>query len=156
MKAASTEQVFRNAVTEVLEQFAFMFPDDEPAPGLPDWPGECLHAAMSYTGPARGSVSLAAPAALCAELAANVLGAEPGQVGPEAAEDALKELLNIICGKVTADLYGEEAVIDLTVPTVAEIDAGQWRELSGDSRRLRFTIEQKPMLAALQPADLEE
>jgi CheY-specific phosphatase CheX len=149
----TTADVFRSVAENVLERFAFTLAEED-VDSSPDeaWRKRgCsyLHSSIAFSGPAEGVVNLTAPEELCRELAANVLGGEVSEMGRTQAEDALKELANVMCGELTERLYGEKAVFDLTVPSVCEIDGGKWRELTADANALRLKVETGVLLANL-------
>jgi CheY-specific phosphatase CheX len=136
-------------VTGTLEQFAFMFVETEDSKRLADFPGDYLHAVITFSGPRQGSVALTAPETLCREMAANVLGVDADDAGSDIAEDSLKELVNIICGELTPALYGDKNVFELTVPSLYRIDRSKWQELAADRENIRLWIDDKPILASL-------
>ena len=69
--------------------------------------------------------------------------------GPGEAEDAIKELVNIVCGELTPSLFGDREVFDLTVPRLYRIDWSKWQELAADADTIRLWVEDKPILASL-------
>lgn len=146
-----TETVFEDAVTSVLEQFAFVFA--EPGNGYGGFPGEYLHASITFSGLHKGSISIAAPEPLCLMLAGNVLGLDR-DAAVEEAEDTMKELANVICGKVTVGMYGDREVFNLTIPSLFRIDRGKWRELYSGCENLHFVVEGMPLLAGLMVVDV--
>lgn len=142
-------ETFRRAVCRILEQFAFMFAETDDERQVADYPGEFFHAVITFSGSRQGAVALSAPVALCREMAGNVLGEEPAGGDEAIAQDALKELLNVICGELTAALFGNREAFDLTVPSLYAIDRGKWRELAADRDNIRLWVEDKPLLAGL-------
>ncbi len=136
--------------TEVLEQLAFMFvepPDSDFAPAPPD----PVSANMSFRGPFSGIVTLAVPREMAPVLAANVLGLDPGdELGLQAARDALKELLNVICGNVLTAIAGDEPVFDLTVPDVEDFTAEAWDELADRPGTVYCIADEFPVLLNLE------
>ena len=141
------QRVLATVVEEVLEQFAFMFGerDDKRVTYRPE--GDVLHAIMTFNGPCQGWVSLAAPAELCVRMAANVLGQEEEGVSTDTAQDALKEMLNITCGRLTHDLFGDPVVFDLSVPFVNRVPREASTELLGEKESLHWTVEGMPLIA---------
>jgi chemotaxis protein CheY-P-specific phosphatase CheC len=136
-----------NVVLEgVLEQFAFMFCEPTTSDDLGD-PGEqLLHASMAFTGHGKGIVDIAAPVGFAKELAANALGIDEDEEAEDAAQDALKELLNIICGQTLTTLLGETPVFDLTVPEVTPYTADDWEELLNDEKVAHYMVDGYPLL----------
>jgi CheY-specific phosphatase CheX len=116
MTDVQIKEALSRVIADVLERFAFSFAEEED--GVVEEDGECLCADLAFRGPVRGTVSLSLPRALAVALGANILGADPGDVGPEVGEDAVKELCNIICGELLPLLFGLKAVFDLSVPAL--------------------------------------
>lgn len=146
----ATDMTLKGALVEVLEQFAYMLVDEDSngcsLNGCPRY----HHAMMTFVGPGQGVVMVTVPQSLSKEMAANVLGLDADEVTDEAAEDVLKEFLNVLCGKVTNTLYGDKAVINLTVPVLYRIDHGKWLEMSAESDTVGVTVEGRPLLATLE------
>lgn len=108
-------------VTTALERSAFVFA--EPAgPGdlavLPD----CAGFAMIRTaGSVPGELHVGASEGFLRELAASLLGVDPGDVNPEEeGADALREMANMIAGSVTLELDGENRAFSLGLPEPAD------------------------------------
>lgn len=121
--AADVNEVLYEVISDVLEQFAFMFAspitsDRVKLHALPMWRAE-----IHFAGPFSGHLSLCASGPFCMLLATNVLGMEVDELSPEHARDALKELTNITCGELLAALAGKKHVFDLSVPVIEKIDA---------------------------------
>jgi CheY-specific phosphatase CheX len=111
------EAVYRVAA-DTLESLALMFlvPEDEAARPLPS----CnRRVAVTFTGPFDGELTLAASDGLLPELAANMLGLENG-CNPtlEQQEDALRELVNVVCGNLLPAIAGKEPVFHISAPVV--------------------------------------
>lgn len=111
--------------------------DDTP----PNLKGEYFHTTITFSGNGpEGSLNLCMPRQLCMDMAANVLGTSPEETSEALAEDALKELSNIICGELTAALYGNTEVFHMSVPSLYRIDKGKWQELSADVDCVKFLV----------------
>lgn len=114
----------------VLETQAFMFGEPVDLEDLPPRAGEYIKAQMGFAGPLKGTLALAMPEAMCTEVAANVLGLDlDDDEAADSAQDALQELLNVVCGQVLTELAGEEPVFDLTVPEVTAVGDAEWSAL---------------------------
>ncbi len=139
---------------DVLARLAFMFGEPAAPAALPEPPPPVLLAQMEFHGPRSGSLALATAASLADELAANVLGVEPGDAAAAAgAGDALGELLNVTCGHVLTALAGEGPVFDLSAPTGSRLDAAGWRALREDPDAAGFVVEGRPVLLRLRLGD---
>jgi len=147
---AEYEQVLRDVFCEVTEQLAFMFGEPAEKDDLPAPDGECLETSMRFTGDRAGTLSLAVPAAVAPEVAANVLGLDPDDPSVQAgATDALKEMLNVTCGHVVTALAGEEPVFDLSVPEIRSLDPDQWQARLDDPQTVAFLLDDNPVLLRL-------
>jgi len=136
-----------HTVGDVLERAVFMFcePADEQA--LPDGCADLVKAEMTFRGDAEGSIMFVVPRELCEEIAANALGLEPGSAEARAgAEDALCELLNVVCGHLLTAVWGDGAVFDLSAPRAAAVEEDQWRDLVADPDSLALIMEDRPFL----------
>ena len=117
--------LFIEALSNVLENMAFIFTEELPTEKLSINPGEFLAAEMTFHGPNRGRVSLLVQYPFITLLAVNMLGAEEGEVTEAIAFDALKELLNMACGQFLTSRFGSEPVFDLTVPEIRNVEAAK-------------------------------
>ncbi len=99
-----------------LERTAFIFSD--PATFEADVLKEANRAAViRYAGASRGTIVVRAGDAFVRTLAAGLLGMEPSEIVlDEHADDALKELANIVGGSVVAELGGRERAFHLGLP----------------------------------------
>jgi len=124
----NSQTVIDEIFCKVLEKQAFLFPDKTLAAELPPQSGNILCANIAFHGDiAKGKISFYAPETMCQEIAANFLGIESDSEEAESkAPDALKEMLNMVCGNFLTDFAGEEAVFDLTVPSVAPVSKEDW------------------------------
>lgn len=110
-----------------LETMAFISPLPAEAGALP--PEDARLVEMQFACPRRGTARLVAGGAFGALLASNMLGVEPDSAeATQAAEDALRELLNIACGEVVRRIGVVEGDrLHMSLPTSAPFDAaGRW------------------------------
>lgn len=112
-------ELLQEVLGEVLADAAFTFvePSDEP----PAWTAPVVSAAISFETDRRGRVRIAAGEGTAAEIAANMLGLEPGD--PEAtaqARNAVSEILNVIGGALIVKLYGTARASRLGIPEPSE------------------------------------
>lgn len=138
----------RQVCFEVFEQLAFMFgeepEEDEP---LPEPTGGCVLTAMGFTGPSKGRLALAVPEDMCPEIAANVLGVDvDDELVAQNAHDALKEMLNVMCGRLLTTLAGEEPVFELTIPEVRVISEQAWQKIQATPGTLGVLVDDLPVL----------
>lgn len=143
-------EMLRNVFCDILERMAFMFGDLAEEEEMPDTMNNATAASMTFTGPIKGSLTLAVPSEMCPEIAANILGIDPEEErAVEASHDALKELLNVICGNVLTELAGVEPVFDLSVPEIRELDSAAWKALQENSATIALLVDDHPALLGL-------
>ncbi len=116
-KTATLREIF----SETLANLAFMFTDDD----IPFDPADeaWFETSIRYNGPRAGELRLLCDRAFMTSLAGNLLGIEPDD--PEAdvkGVDAVKELMNILCGQLVTDFHGSDAVFNLSIPECTQLD----------------------------------
>lgn len=117
-------EVLHEVLTETLENFAFLFAESVDQEST--WPAgvPCFLATLAFRGEGRqGELALAIPIALCREMAANILGIDQEEATDSTAEDAVKELANVVAGGFAARLCGRAAVFDLEAPEAERLSS---------------------------------
>lgn len=138
------------ALCETLSRIAFIFADPQDPDAPPTEPQSSLKARLSFKGSVQGTLEMALPAPLGTEIAANMLGCEPDdEEAAKASIDSVKEVLNVMCGQILPQLYGEHTLFDLTAPEVEEINLTDWCDLQRDEQTARFQIEEQPVLVRM-------
>src|SRR5512141_3249581 len=110
-----SQELLHEVLGEVLADTAFTFV--EPSTEAPEWTAPVVSAAITFETDRRGRVRIAAGSATAAEIAANMLGVEPGD--PEAvaqAKNAMSEILNVVGGALIVKLYGTSLPSRLGIP----------------------------------------
>lgn len=105
---------------DAFSMLGFMFPLDERPGGQPAaMADDALVVEVNFSGPIEGVVRLRAERQLVEALAANMTGED--EPPPQSQQvDALKEMLNVICGNILPAI-DERAVFDVHAPQV-----GSW------------------------------
>ena len=143
--------VFGETICGILEKTAFLFADpiEKPEACIPE--ENTLRATMSFAGPHCGTVGITVSTATCTEMAENVLGIDSTDDGiDEKAKDALKEVLNIVCGQFLLDFAGEDPVFTLTIPSVENVTPEQYQGILRQDATLAFELDDETMLATLE------
>lgn len=109
---------------ESLENLAFMFAEEVDVNEIAMSDSECVRVYMEFSGDLYdGSLTMILPNNISSELAANILGIDDASdEASELGEDSLKEVLNVICGRVLTEISGEEPLFDLTIPVLEILD----------------------------------
>lgn len=131
---AYDQQIYR-VTAETMESLALMFlvPEEDAIVFgvVPD-----RMARVDFAGPFDGSLTITFSDELMTELAGNMLGTtDVSRISVEQQDDALKELLNVICGNLLPLVAGNEAVFKVCSPRILT-DAGEdnGHEEIGDAR----------------------
>ncbi|NLW32466.1 MAG: chemotaxis protein CheX [Fibrobacter sp.] len=110
-------ETISSTIMTTLENLAFMFSDYGNKNDVLDHLDNGLMAQIDFYGISSGNIKIIASRSLCNLLAANILGIEPEEIDSEKkSEDALKETLNIICGRFLTEYYGENEIFTISTP----------------------------------------
>ncbi len=147
MMDEETREKIDEIFCDVIEKMAFMFGESVPEDELPPAGSEFVRTEMTFSGATEGSIVMAVPAQMCAEVAANVLGVDiDSDLAESRSCDALKELLNVTCGNILTALAGEEPVFDLHPPTLSEINEEDWNNFLSDENTHAYNVDENPVL----------
>jgi len=152
MMKKNDQQILRDVCFSVFEQLAFMFGDEFDEDELDIEDESFLRAVMGFKGTRLGTVIIVVPKQICNLLARNILGIDDDQdIDEDSPVDALKELLNTITGRLVTALFGDEVVVDLTIPETEVLDRDAWELLVADDNYLKLSIDDTPVLITMQP-----
>lgn len=120
------DTILARVAAETLEKLAFVFAYPDEPPRMGGGPEGCRpcnpdgsQASVGFRGPFRGELVMDICSADLLEVAANMLGLEPGDpIGSEERQDALKEVLNVVCGNLLPAIAGKTAVFDIDAPVI--------------------------------------
>ncbi len=121
MNNEQLDQRLHTVAAETFEMLALMFlMPEEDADGFDQKPTKVVR--VDFAGPFNGTLFLAVSESMLPELAGNMLGLLDDGTGPslEQQHDALKELINVICGNVLPSLAGTEPVFQVCAPELCE------------------------------------
>lgn len=132
-------------VNDVLGDMAFMITDPTQA-ALPSG-GKWLVGEIRYRGPVSGLLTCWCSRPFSAQLAANLLGLDPGADDAQhAADDAMREFLNVLCGHLVTRWFGTEAVFNLSIPAVRESADAPGLAAPPTGQRCEITIDGEPLI----------
>ncbi len=114
------ETLYRIA-EDVLEKLAFVFSFPEDERESIDY-ASAMAARVSFAGHFTGTLVMAMTPEALPELAGNMLGLEDGkETTAEQQEDALKELINVVCGNLLPAVSGKEKVFNVNPPEILAV-----------------------------------
>ncbi|MCP4108482.1 MAG: chemotaxis protein CheX [Desulfobacteraceae bacterium] len=121
MKQQIKETLYRVA-EDILEKLAFIFSFPEEERESIDY-DSAVAASVSFKGPFTGTLVMAVSEHILPELAGNMLGVEnPDDTTLDQQHDALKELINVICGNLLPSVAGKEIVFNVDAPVIISKD----------------------------------
>jgi CheY-specific phosphatase CheX len=136
---------------EVVEKLTFMFgevvtKDDVASPGT-----EFTLASMSFSGDLVGILSVAVPTEVTADIAANILGLEPEDIeSEEMRNDALAEMLNVVCGHVIMAMAGKGANFRLETPLTCPVDEMTYKAMMESDDFVGMMLDESPVFLGLK------
>ncbi|MDM8522779.1 chemotaxis protein CheX [Desulfococcaceae bacterium HSG8] len=105
---------------EVLEKLAFIFSFPEDERDQIDF-DSAVAARVSFIGPFKGTLVMIVSTQALPELTGNMLGLENNEeTTTEQQYDAVKELINVICGNLLPSIAGKETVFNVDPPEIVK------------------------------------
>ena len=145
-----SQETINRTFLKVVEQLTFMFGEPEDKNKLDTEMVEFTLAQMSIVGDLPGTLSVVVPTDIKAEIAANILGLEAEDLSdPVMLDDALGEMLNVVCGHVIMALVGTEANFKLGSPEVSVVDETVLVEMLANPDFVGFELDDSPVLLGL-------
>lgn len=109
---------------ETLEKMAFIFGSYHEDTASTCAQGPAVAVGVRFSGAFSGTLTLKISNAVLPELAANMLGIdESGPVGIDHQQDALREVANVICGRLLPLIGGKEAEFSIQQPVILDSKA---------------------------------
>lgn len=143
----ASSEIVREVFSQVLEKQVFMFAEELATAEFPFDKGEWIETRIGFQGPFFGLVSLALPKGAELEMAANFLGKDVDDPDVSAcAEDAIKEIINVVCGHLLTKMAGDELVFDLSVPMISALSQEELKAICSESGAYGFDVEGNPVL----------
>ncbi len=135
----------------IVERLTFMFGEAVDKDDLDTEGIDFTLARMSFIGDMVGNLSVAVPTAITAEIAANILGLEAEDLSDKAMlDDALGEMVNVVCGHIIMDLIGKDANFKLHSPEVLSVDETLMVEMLSSPDFKGFELDDSPTLLGLK------
>jgi hypothetical protein len=116
-----TPELLTDILGQVLQESAFIFaePDEEPQ----GWPAQALLARIAFESTRGGRLRVVTTMPAAAEIAANMLGIDPGPEADAQGRPAVSELLNVLGGAFLVRYFGTAVPSQLGLPSTEVVDA---------------------------------
>ena len=133
---------------DVFESLSFMFGEAIDLDEVDSESESFINVSISYKGNRAGSLFLIVSDETAKILAYNILGIDEDEedLPSESYMDALKELLNTICGQFITSMFGDEPVFDLTVPETKIISLDEWQKSVDSGNFIALNVDDEPIL----------
>jgi CheY-specific phosphatase CheX len=141
------EQQLKNLLTAVandtLEKLAFLFtfPDDG---RVADGHDPAVDGRVDFSGYFDGSLLMRISASVIPELATNMLGLDDdAEISNVEQQDALKEMLNVICGNALPAIAGDNVEFNIEAPEIiSQKDAEKLKKKAKPACAVRLMLEE--------------
>jgi len=137
------QDVLEETYVETLENLAFVFSDKIDRKEAQEMLGhdQLYLTSMEFTGGLEGALKLATEKGLGDVVAENMLGSMEDENG-DLYIDSLKEITNVICGKLVTEIAGTEPIVDLSIPEVVPVSKKECQKLINDNNSIIFNSEE--------------
>jgi len=143
-------ELLAETLVETLETMAFI--SVMPVEGATPMPDDPVLVSIRFDGAGQGVMDLATSSALGALLAENMLGpCEDIESAEQRSHDALKELLNVLCGAMLrsrTEAAGQ--IFEMNIPAASPIGLTTWQALVEDPQTLTLLAEGFPIAVRLR------
>jgi len=144
MNSALEEQLAQTAA-KTLEDLTFFFATPERWEAT-DISGDDYILGAAFNGDFEGYLVFICPPLAGREMTANMLGMDDAEsVSSDQVQDALKEVINIICGNILPAVAGAKAMFNISPPEI--LDSGQEPEFGRNAPpvgRAKLDLEGEP------------
>lgn len=145
------QQALASTFLSVVEKLTFMFGEPVEMDEFEVRPEPWVEARMAFQGEIQGSLAVIVPESLQPEIAANILGLDPVDLAPpEMLADALREMLNVVCGHVIMALVGSQADFQLQTPVHRSLMDEELNALQQSPDSMAFLLDDEPLLLHLE------
>ncbi len=143
MNVQQLTNAMKDSISEIFETMFFMPLEFEEGKAIEDLEKSIdepmICAQIDFSGPFKGALAVMLPRGLARELSANFLGEDEGAVTEEIVEGTIKEILNMLAGKMLS-FYDANLVFDLAIPETAEVSEIKKGVSAGEGRGFEFFI----------------
>lgn len=107
------------ALGHVLVSMVSMSPHIIEAKDMPEMKGDALNIRIEYSGKHAGELGLIMERPLASQIAARILGlGSTDDIYDDMIEDAVRELINVVCGHFVTQMYGYTPILKISMPKV--------------------------------------
>ncbi|HVN70479.1 MAG TPA: chemotaxis protein CheX [Desulfomonilia bacterium] len=149
--ADNPNENLKEALGHVLVSMVSMSPHPAQAQEMPEMKGDALNVRIEYSGKHAGELGLIMEQSLAAKIAARILGlGTPGEVLDDMIEDAVRELINVMCGHFVTLMYGYTPILKVSLPKVFRLGSAACNVLLTNPNVCTFMVEDSPLIGQVR------
>lgn len=146
-----SRQAMEQAVTSVITAMAGISAEVIEAREIPPFEAPLVNARIAYNGPYSGDLGLMIEQPLAELIGTHMLGFGPGEhLIQDMIDDAVKELLNVVCGRFLTLMFGNKPVFSLNVPQVFPLGSQVCNALLQSTPLIAFRVEGYALLGSIR------
>jgi len=139
------------ALGHVLVSMVSLSPLQTEIMNMPDMKTDALNVRVEYSGRHNGELGLIMEQPLAMRIAARILGNDSTvDVSDEMIEDAIRELINVVCGHFVTLMYGYTPVLKLSIPKVTRVGYAICNMLMTKPDACTFLVEESPLIGQVK------
>lgn len=149
--AGNPAEYLTEALGHVLVSMVSMSPHMTEADDMPEMKTDGLNVRIEYTGEHSGELGLIMEKNLASRFAARILGLDNTEdIYDDMIEDALRELLNVVCGHFVTLMYGYTPILKISLPKVFSIGSAACNMLRTNPNVCTFTVDKEPVIGQVR------
>lgn len=136
-----------DALGHVLVSMVSMSPHITEAKDMPEMKGDAFNIRIEYIGKHAGELGLIMERPLASQITARILGlGSTEDVYDDMIEDAVRELINVVCGHFVTLMYGYTPVLKISMPKVFLIGSPACNALLANPNVCTMMVDDFPLL----------
>ena len=148
--SGTNQSTAESTFVEVVEKLTFMFGEQVDVADVVTDAEPWVEARMGFSGDLEGTLAVVVPVSLQTEIASNIMGLDAdASYTQDVLDDALRELINVVCGHVIMVLAGDDANFDLHPPQTDVLDGAALDALCADAGTTGYLLDDEPVLLHL-------
>ncbi|HOO47511.1 MAG TPA: response regulator [Deltaproteobacteria bacterium] len=139
------------AMQQVMPSMASMSPGFPESGDVPVMQGDALNVNIAYSGWHSGEIGLILERQVVSRIAARIMGLDDAEdISDDMIDDALRELMNVICGHFITLMYGDKSVLDVATPQVFPVKNALCNMLRSSPDIHAFMLDDAPALGRIR------
>jgi len=147
-------ELLQEVLSEILERLTFLFAGSVDPKSA--WPTgvRCMRVTIAFHAKGRqGELALVIPIVLGREMAANILGVDQNEATDSMAQDAVKELANVVAGAFVVRHFGDSVLCDLEAPNLEIFSAEERSSIIPMSEAIVVQVDEHRISAVVRLRD---